>query len=167
MKQELKRREFLSKLGYAGVACGAFIMSYPLQAANNFNYVNDDIDPKKLNFCGYVCPQSCLLLKGTTDNNAEIKRKGYETFKIKEKFGIEFDADKIFCWGCKPVDKPLGITVKGCTVRNCAIGKGVDCCIECNELSACNKELWTNFPKFKEKMVETQKKYQNQVKAKA
>jgi len=28
-----------------------------------------------------------------------------------------------FCFGCKPKDKPLGINVKACTVRICAMKK--------------------------------------------
>jgi hypothetical protein len=49
--------------------------------------------------------------------------------------------------------------VKACTVRKCATGKGYDCCIECKELTACDKELWKNFPKFKERVIEAQKNF--------
>jgi hypothetical protein len=160
MKNELKRREFLTSCYRAGMACCAMMVSQKLVSGHDLNFKEENkINPKKLNYCGYKCPASCSLLKATVENNIELKKKAYESFKIKEKFGIEFDQEKVFCWGCKTLDKPVGITVNGCTVRNCAISKKIDCCIECNELRACKKELWEAFPKFKAKMVELQKKY--------
>jgi hypothetical protein len=165
MKTELKRREFLSKFCNAGIACCALMVSPKIFGSQGANFLNDDeIDPKKLEFCGYKCPADCPLKKGTVENNVELKKKAYETFKIKEKYGVEFDPDKIFCWGCKSGDKPLGIAVKNCTVRSCAISKGYDCCIECNDLLSCKKELWDNFPKFKDKVIEMQKRYQTKAK---
>ena len=88
------------------------------------------------------------------------RKKAYEEFKWKEKFGVDFDADKVFCYGCKPNDKPLSLNVNLCTVRKCAIEKGFDCCIECKGLAACDKELWKNFPQFKGKVIEAQRGYQ-------
>ena len=165
MKNDLQRREFLTRFCQAGAACCALMVSPQLLASQNLLWGADDkIDPKKLEYCGYTCPPECLLKKGTVENNTEIKKKGYETFKIKEKFGVEFDPEKIFCWTCKPAEKPLGITVKGCTVRNCAVSKGIDCCIECPDLVSCKKELWDNFPQFKTIVIEMQKKYQLQMK---
>jgi hypothetical protein len=38
-------------------------------------------------------------------------------------------------------------------------GKGYECCIECKELTACDKELWKNYPQFKEKVLAIQKTY--------
>ncbi len=85
--------------------------------------------------------------------------KAFKEFKWKEKFNVDFDADKIFCWGCKPKDKPLSINVNVCTVRKCAIEKSYDSCIECTELAACDKELWKSYPKFKENVLAAQKMY--------
>jgi hypothetical protein len=61
------------------------------------------------------------LLKATTENNIELKKKAYADFKFKEKHGIDFDPENVFCYGCKIQDKPLGIPVKSCTVRSCVI----------------------------------------------
>lgn len=61
-------------------------------------------------------------------------------------FNVDFDPARVFCYGCKPKDKPLSINVNACTVRKCAIEKGIDCCIECTGLTACEKELWKNYP---------------------
>ena len=159
MKTNLQRRDFLSKFCMTGFACCAFMPGSQLLASESTISMNGKIDPKAMEYCGYKCPADCPLKKGTVENNVELKKKAYEIFKIKEKFGVEFDADKIFCWGCKPVDKPLGITVKGCTVRNCAIGKGIDCCVQCNELTQCKKELWENFPDFKKAVIKMQDEY--------
>lgn len=159
MKKEIKRRDFVGTCLKAGVACCALSYGANLSAFNPAGRLDLKPDPKNLEYCGYKCPPDCPLLKGTLENNIELKKKAYADFKMKEKYGIEFDADKVFCYGCKPKDKPLGPSVKACTVRNCAIEKGYDCCIQCDGLTACNKELWTNFPKFKDAVIEMQKKY--------
>ena len=100
-----------------------------------------------------------ILIK--IENNTELKKKAYEEFKMKEKYNIEFDQDKVFCYGCKPKDKPLSINVSACTVRKCVTEKGYDCCIECNGLTSCDKELWKSFPQFKEKVIDMQKRHQS------
>jgi hypothetical protein len=48
-------------------------------------------------------------------------------------------------------------------VRSCAREKKLECCIECNELGACDKDLWRRFPKFKEQVVAMQERYRAQV----
>ncbi|HEY4786019.1 MAG TPA: DUF3795 domain-containing protein [Bacteroidales bacterium] len=160
MKTELKRREFLTSCYQAGLACCALMVSPKIFASGNMNFLDEEeIDPKKLEYCGYKCPADCPLKKATVENNVELKKKAYETFKIKERHGVDFDPEKIFCWGCKVSDKPLGVVVKDCTVRSCVISKKLDCCIECDDLVSCNKKLWSDFPKFKDAMIEKQKKY--------
>ena len=162
METEVNRRNFIKMGAVAGITGCAFLLATKfnsLKAFNTFSNENEIPDPKKLNYCGYQCPSDCQFLKATRENNTELKMKAYETWKIKEKYGVEFDAEKIFCWGCKTKDKPLGITVSKCTVRNCAIEKGYDCCIECNDLAQCEFELWKNFPDFHKQVVEMQKTY--------
>ncbi len=145
MKKEFKRRDFINTCFTAGITCYAIAGSAKLSA------MSQDVkpDPKSLNYCGYKCPADCPLLKGTTENNVELKKKGYEVFKFKEKYGIDFDPDKVFCYGCKVKDRPESIPVKSCTVRTCAI----------SGLTSCDKELWKNFPTFKEQVITMQKKY--------
>lgn len=127
----------------------------------SMNQINDDepIDPKALNYCGYKCPADCKFLKASLENNAELKKEAYEIWKIKEHYGVDFDPEKIFCFGCKTQDKPVGIVLQKCTVRSCAIEKSFDSCIECSGLETCEKELWSNFPDFKKMMIDMQKKY--------
>lgn len=159
MKTELKRRDFVTTCFKAGVTCCALAYGVKLTGQGVVDNQDEKPDPKKLEYCGYKCPADCPLKKGTLENNDELKKKAYEDFKIKEKYGIEFDPDKVFCYGCKMKDKPLGTPVASCTVRKCVIEKGYECCLECDGLTACDKELWTNYPQFKAAMIEMQKKF--------
>ncbi|MEJ2580308.1 MAG: DUF3795 domain-containing protein [Acidobacteriota bacterium] len=120
---------------------------------------DEPIDPKRLNFCGYSCPEDCKFYEGTLDNNVELKREAWELWKIEERFGVEFDEEQAICYSCKALDKPEGIVLKRCSVRACAREKELDCCIECDELTDCDKDLWRRFPKFKQQVVEMQEKY--------
>jgi hypothetical protein len=159
MRTEFKRREFITTCFKAGVTCCALTCGTALTAQDPEKKQEVKPDPKSLNYCGYKCSAECPLYKATLENNIELKKKAYEDFKFKEKFGVDFDPDKVFCYGCKLKDKPLSINVKSCTVRKCAIDKGYECCIQCEGLTRCDKELWSSFPKFKEAVIEMQKKY--------
>jgi hypothetical protein len=119
----------------------------------------ENIDPKKLMYCGYKCPEECKFLKASLENDIDMKKEAYEQWKIKERFNVDFDAEKIFCYGCKNTEKPDGVVLANCTVRSCVISKEYDCCIECLELVDCDKDLWTRFPDFKKHVIELQKKY--------
>ncbi|UCG26714.1 MAG: DUF3795 domain-containing protein [Bacteroidales bacterium] len=161
MKSKINRREFLTKCSMVGfTGCGLMVCSgiSALEPFAEFAY-GEEIDPKKLNYCGYKCPEECQFLKGSLEDNIELKKEAYELWKIKERFDIEFDPDKIFCFGCKTTDKPEGVVLVNCTVRSCAISKEYDCCIECLELVDCDKDLWSRFPEFKKQVIELQKKY--------
>jgi|OpeIllAssembly_1097287.scaffolds.fasta_scaffold837259_1 hypothetical protein len=161
MAQKLKRREFLSKGSRAGVACCAMLMgAHPLLSGNGLSLnAAEPIDPKNLNYCGYKCPADCIFLQASLKNDPEMKKKAYEQWKIKEKYNMDFEAENIFCFGCKNPDKPQGVILTNCTVRQCAVSKGFDCCVECNELTGCKKELWSLFPDFKQQVIQMQKQY--------
>jgi hypothetical protein len=160
MKTEINRRDFVSKCFKAGVTGCALFYGNSILAGESFDQQQKP-DPKSLTYCGFKCTVQCTLYRATIENNPDLKKKAFEEFKMKEKFNIDFDADKVFCFGCKPKDKPLSIAVNACTVRKCTIEKGYDCCIECNDLTSCDKELWKNFPQFKEKVIEMQKNYRS------
>jgi hypothetical protein len=162
MKNKFNRRDFLLKGSKIGIAACAFLSCQKLGALNGLSFQDDKSpDPAKLNYCGYTCPADCKMLKATLENNVELKKEAYVNWKIQEKYGLAFDPEQIFCYGCKTEEKPSGIVIKNCTVRSCAISKGFDCCIECNDLASCDKELWTTFPDFKKAVIEMQKKYFN------
>lgn len=116
-------------------------------------------DPKKLNYCGYTCPKDCQFLEASVKNDTELKKKAYETWHIKERYNVDLDAKKTFCFGCKNNDKPAGVVMLNCTVRQCAIDKKFDSCIECKELKDCGKDLWIRFPDFKNAVIKMQTVY--------
>ena len=158
MENKINRRKFVTASAVAG--CALFF-SAKLSAVNRFTHLQNEIpDPKKLNFCGYACPKDCQFLEASVKNDIELKRKAFETWEMKERFGVaEFDHDKIFCFGCKNGNKPVGIRLQKCDVRNCAIEKKLDSCIECKELKVCEKDLWKRFSDFKNAVIKMQTTY--------
>jgi len=158
MTAKMKRRNFLNKTTQVGIGFCSIMLSSNVCSFASRN-TNDKIDPAKLNYCGYQCPENCPFLKGSVENNVELKKEAYAQWEIKERFDVDFDPEKIFCYGCKTKDKPEGIVLVNCTVRSCAMEKELDCCIECDELVACEKDLWIRFPDFKKQVIEMQKEY--------
>ena len=152
----IDRRTFIST---GATVCGLCVCSqFPFAA-----FAGDEpIDPKKLNFCGYTCPKDCKFLQGTLQNDVELKRQAWKDWKIEERFALEFDEEQAICYGCKSLDKPEGVVLARCDVRACVREKELECCIECDELEACDKDLWRRFPKFKQQVVEMQERYRHQ-----
>lgn len=161
MKQPLKRREFLIRGSRAGIACCALLMGANRLAFGKTKTPpsDDPIDLKTLCYCGYKCPADCKFLEASVKNDTELKKEVYANWKIKEQYGLDFDPEKIFCYGCKNKEKPEGVLLQNCTVRQCAISKGYEACVECKELVACDKKLWNRFPEFKNQVIEMQKQY--------
>jgi hypothetical protein len=152
----IDRRTFIST---GATVCGfCACANFPLSA-----FAGDEpIDPKKLNYCGYTCPKDCTFLRATLTDNLELRKEAWKEWKIEENYGLVFDESQAFCYGCKALDKPEGVVLQNCDVRPCARDRGFDSCIECDELSTCDKKLWARFPKFREKMVEMQQRYRRQ-----
>ena len=162
MKTEMKRRDFILKSCQAGIACCAMLYGAKMNTYGNATAVpgSDIPDPKKLNYCGYTCPADCKMKKATLEGNLALKEEAYKDWRIEQKYGMAFDPEKIFCHGCKTTGKPLGLVVEKCTVRACSIDKGYECCIQCDQLSMCDKEIWKTFPDFHKMVIEMQKKFQ-------
>ncbi len=157
MKPDFNRRKFVTTGAFAG--CGLLVAG----KLSAFSFPQEEIPvPKKLNYCGYTCPKDCKFLEASVKNDIELKKEAYEIWEMKTRFGVEeFDPNKIFCFGCKATDKPVGIRLQRCDVRNCAIEKKLDSCIECDELTACEKDLWKKFPDFKNSVIKMQETYRN------
>lgn len=157
MKTNSNRRLFLKS---GTIASCALLFSGKLNAASNFLFLQDENpDPKKLNYCGYKCPKDCQFLEASVKNDIELKKKAYETWKIKERYNVDFDEKTTFCFGCKNEDKPAGVVMTNCIVRECAIEKKKNACIECEELVKCDKDLWTRFPEFHKTIINMQNTY--------
>lgn len=158
MKNQLSRR-LMMKTG--SMACCTLLLKGNLFAVSNFSFPADEApDPLKMNYCGHKCPENCKFLEASVKNDPVLKKEAYEIWEMKERFGVEtFEADKIFCFGCKTKDKPVGIRLQKCDVRVCAISKNHDACIECSSLSTCEKDLWKKFPEFHQSVVNLQTTY--------
>ena len=160
MKTSFNRRDFLVTGMKTGITTCTLLACPALNALSFSSLKVDEVpDPGKLNYCGYVCPDDCKMKKATLENDTDMKKQAFSEWKLEEKYGIAFDPDKVICYGCKTKSEKKGIVVENCTVRKCAVSKEHECCIECNELSNCDKELWKAFPEFKKYVIGLQKKY--------
>ncbi len=147
MESKQSRRRFLKTCAQFGGACCALLAwNRHIRAEDNPEEKKDPakkpIDFKKLSYCGIPCEQVCELYKATLENDVKKKRIEYEKQEMKKNFGIEFDPDKVFCYTCKPGDKPQKIGMDKCDVRKCAVANGVESCVQCKDLVSCKKEFW-------------------------
>jgi hypothetical protein len=161
MRKSIKRRDFLETGTKGCIACIALLSG---RGAFARSLRDDDELPEltELCYCGYQCPEDCKILRGTLEKDEELLKEAYKDWGIKERFDIEFDPEVLFCYKCKNPDKPEGLILKNCTVRKCTMEKELECCVECNELTGCDKDLWTRFPEFHDYVIELQKKYQEE-----
>jgi len=162
MKSQLKRREFFKTCAQGCIACCAILATPNLFSMDHglpFLPPGEKPDPKKLNYCGYTCPPDCPFKEATLKDDLELKKKSWENWKIKERYGKDFDEKTAYCYGCKDETHPPGAVMENCTVRSCTISKGLNCCIECNELPSCEKDLWKRFPEFYEEVKKLQQQY--------
>jgi hypothetical protein len=167
MESKQSRRRFLERCAQIGGSCCAlFIWNTHLSAKDGTEdekkTKTDAIDLRKVSYCGITCEEQCELFKATKENNAALKKKVYEQWNWKEKFKVEFDPEKVFCWGCKPKDEPLKIGMETCEVRNCAIENGMESCIQCKDLVSCDKAFWKKWAEFHEQTKKMQNQYLTQ-----
>ncbi len=167
MESKQGRRRFLKLCVKASGACCALLAwNRHLSAEDNpeekDNQKKKLIDLKQLSYCGIPCVETCEMYKATQENDVKTKKALYEKWEFKKSYGIEFDPDKIFCYTCKPGDKPKMIGMDQCVVRNCAMAKGVESCIQCKNLTACDKEFWKKWAQLYEYAKKTQAQYKDQ-----
>jgi hypothetical protein len=122
----------------------------------------EPIDPAGLNFCGYTCPPDCKMREATLAGDIQLKQEAFDAWKLEERYGVDFDPDQTICYGCKAEGKPEGTVVSRCTVRACVQERKLDCCIECDELKTCDKDLWKRFAEFHKQVIQMQEKYRAQ-----
>ncbi len=151
MESQQSRRRFLEQCATAGGACCALLAwNRNLSAGERLaiweSQESKPIDLKIFSYCGIPCLQACALSKATLKNDIKLKKLIYEKWEWKKKFGIEYDPDKVFCYTCKPGDKPQKVGMDTCPVRQCALANGVESCVQCSNLEACDKEYWKRWP---------------------
>lgn len=159
----INRRVFLSTTARTGIAlCGCCLCSPLAPLGAEQEGVDQPISLEGRCFCGYRCPEDCTFLRGTLEDDVELKKQAWKEWKIEQRFGVEFDPEQAICYGCRATDKPEGIVLANCTVRDCAIEKDRECCIDCDDLAGCEKDLWTRFPEFKKQVMAAQLRYRSQ-----
>lgn len=158
-KTTQSRREFVLNSSKIGLACGFLSLCPRRQLLGEESEEKPVPDPKKMNYCGYVCEVDCAMKLVGESGDIEKKKEVYEKWKIKENHGIEFDPDQVFCNGCKTDEEELGVLVSHCSIRKCAINKNLDGCIQCDELTACSETLWKRFPGFHKMVIDMQNRY--------
>jgi hypothetical protein len=164
MESKQSRRRFLKHCTkFAGACCALLAWNGRLPAQEGPEKKEGQgakpIDFGKLSYCGVPCAQACELYKATAENDEKAKKLIYEQWNWKEKFGIDYDPEKIFCYSCKPGDKPMKSGMAECTVRICAMANGMESCVQCKNLSACDKEYWKKWPALYEFNKKNQARY--------
>ncbi len=167
MKTDEGRRQFLKEFSKVGVSCFSLAMWYSPGLADESNQDGKEkkvepIELKKRSYCGIACETECELYKATQENNTELKKKVYDKWNWKEQFGIEFDPDKVFCYNCKPESNVYKMGMLECEVRKCAMKNEMDACIQCKNLTSCDKEFWSKWSHFYDHVKNLQKQYMNQ-----
>ena len=147
MESQKSRRRFLEDCEKMGGACCALLACHRLLPAEGTPQGSGKpIDLAQLSYCGIPCVPVCPLYKATQNNDVKMKKILYERQQMKEKFGLDFDPDKVVCYTCKPGDKPKKVGMDACPVRKCALANGVESCVQCSNLDACDKEYWKKWP---------------------
>lgn len=148
------RRSFIEQCAKCGGACCALLAFNRISrtqenAPAQPGQARKPLDLKALSYCGIprtYCEQQCELFKATRESDVRLKRSVYDRWEMKKKFGIDFDPDKIFCYGCKPGDKPLKVGMAECPVRACPAANGLESCVQCLDLASCDKAFWKEWP---------------------
>jgi hypothetical protein len=164
MNSPLPRREFLKRCGQLGVGCACGCGLATALPAEDAKPAPPAAAPKlpalrTRAYCGLTCDDHCPLFKASVADDAAAKKKVFEEWHWREKFGVEFDAARVFCFGCKPDGKPRSISVSACTTRACSTDRGLESCLQCQRLAACDKSLWKEWPDFRKQMLELQRTY--------
>jgi hypothetical protein len=158
MSSTIGRRMFLVKSSAACMGGCLLFSGNEILAATRWQDAAM-IDPEKLCYCGYSCPEDCKFLLATKQNDPVLKKEAFREWELEKRFGLQFDPDQIFCFTCKPGDQPEGVILTHCTVRECAISKGFHACIQCEAVEECDKELWKRYPEFHKEVVKMSKRY--------
>lgn len=164
MEAKQSRRRFLRQCAQLGGACCAVLAlgrGLPAMAGpeENGERKQRPIDFSKLSYCGLPCVQACELYKATLENDAQVKKALYDKWGWQKKFGIAYDPEKVFCHTCKPGDKPMKVGMAECAVRICAMANGMEACVQCGNLAACDKEYWKKWPELHEFNKKNQARY--------
>lgn len=89
-------------------------------------------------YCCLECDK-CDAYIATQNNDDALRAKVAKEWKMK--------AEDVRCDGCKS-DNALF----NCEAKKCATSRNLPTCAHCPDFPSCDKEIWTKWPKLKEKV---------------
>lgn len=111
---------------------------------------------QEMTYCAFRCDARCKWLMASLNQDEQGMQEMAENWSRLHP-DQEIPKDQRFCYGCKPVDKPLSYIATVCAVRACAIDKKLSSCAECETLATCDKDLWEVYPEHREYVMKMQK----------
>jgi hypothetical protein len=166
MESKQSRRHFLGQAAKLGGACCTLAAWNRLSAAERLvatgSQEDKPLDLVPYSMCGIPCAQACPLHKATANNDLKLKALIHEKWQWKKKFGVDFDPAKVFCYSCKPGDKPLKVGMADCEIRKCGLANGMESCIQCGHLASCDKAYWKTWPDQHAMVKKLQARYRTQ-----
>jgi hypothetical protein len=87
-------------------------------------------------YCCLDCSK-CDAYRATVEKNDALRAEVAARWQMK--------AEQIDCLGCKS-QKPLF----NCSLKQCAVKRGVPTCAHCPEFPECKDEQWAKYPKLRE-----------------
>ena len=98
-------------------------------------------------YCCLECDK-CDAYLATKNKDEQLRAKVAKEWKM--------DVEKFYCYGCKSEN-----ALFNCDAKKCAIARGLPTCAHCDDFPSCDKEIWTKWPKIKEKAEEMRAKLQS------
>ena len=87
-------------------------------------------------YCGLDC-EKCNAYLATVRDDRELRE---ETAKLwSELNGAEITPDMIHCEGCRADGVKTPYCESLCPIRQCALGRNVETCGQCDEMEKCGK----------------------------
>ncbi len=127
MKSYLNRREFLK----TSVCTAAALTLSSCKTDTKKSVVSSKSKEEILTLCGYRCD----LCQFYTKNIKSEKDKERVSREFNRIFGYDIKPEDVECVGCKNEGKHVATS---CSVRLCALEKGVENCAHCSEF-ICDK----------------------------
>jgi len=91
---------------------------------------------KYIAYCGLDC-ETCEARLATIHNDDEQRKKVAKLWS--ELNGVEITPEMINCVGCRIDGVKTPYCDSLCTIRQCALGRGVETCGDCGEAESCEK----------------------------
>jgi len=136
------RREMLKTCACAGLGLALSIGSFsccPCSSSGGQTMLESD-DFSMIAYCCLEC-EKCDVYIATQNNDDELR------VKVAKEWNME--AKKLYCDGCKSDRTPFN-----CEAKKCAVSRNLPTCAHCDDFTSCDKEIWTKWPKLKEKVQE-------------